>query len=127
MRLSASVALFATVIMLMFPGAAVEEEVDDMKQKFEVEFGGSLEKLADYWPGAFRWRCCGMSVGEGEEGHWGCDHHGDLACPPCKCDFCRGGKPVPASIHNERATHGLQLRRGPDPRSGGGGFFFGMR
>jgi hypothetical protein len=30
------------------------------------------------------------------------------------------GKMTPESIHKERATHGLQLSRGPDPRSKGG-------
>lgn len=44
-------------------------------------------------------------------------------CPagstPCCCDFCHMGKPPPDSIYmqNQQATRGLQLRRGPDPRS----------
>lgn len=96
--------------------AAVVEEVDEMKEKFEGEFGRSHAKLADYWPNAFRWTCCGMRL---DEGNWGCDHHGDPRSPvPCKCDFCRAGKPVPERIHKKRAENGLQLRRGPDLRSG---------
>lgn len=98
-------------------GGCYKEESDELKAKFEGEMGGSKKKLLKHFDTAFRWTCCGLSVGEGMHG---CDHHGDLANPqPCTCDYCRGGEPVPDKIFNEKTTHkvGLQLRQGPDPRS----------
>jgi hypothetical protein len=44
-------------------GHCIEEEADDLKKKFETEFGGSLEKFHQYWPQGFRWTCCGTDAG----------------------------------------------------------------
>ncbi|KAF8162110.1 hypothetical protein BJ912DRAFT_1006650 [Pholiota molesta] len=95
-------------------GHVLEEEADEMRAKFEGEFGGDEQKLFKYWPQAFRWTCCGTDA----DMNWGCDHHGS-GSKPCSCDFCRMGKPLPDSIYYERnaSRHGLTLRRGPDPRS----------
>ncbi|KDQ17582.1 hypothetical protein BOTBODRAFT_29757 [Botryobasidium botryosum FD-172 SS1] len=89
-------------------------EVDDLKHKFEVEFGGDEEKFFEYWPQGFRWTCCGLDGAI----TYGCDHHG-TGKKPCTCDFCRMGQPLPDSIYKEvdPARHGLELPRGPDPRS----------
>jgi hypothetical protein len=65
-------------------GNIVEEESDDHRRKFEVEFGGDEEKFYKYWQQAFRWTCCGTDAGM----DWGCDHHGS-GSKPCTCDFCR--------------------------------------
>ncbi|KAF5381795.1 hypothetical protein D9615_005438 [Tricholomella constricta] len=95
-------------------GAVVEEEADDLKRRFETEMGGNLERLYEEWNDAFRWTCCGTSAGM----DYGCDHHGS-GMHPCSCDFCRMGKPLPKSIYEEQSAErmGLNLRRGPDPRS----------
>ncbi|KAJ7346964.1 hypothetical protein DFH08DRAFT_869925 [Mycena albidolilacea] len=95
-------------------GACSSDEADDLKKKFETEFGGDEEKFFEYWPQGFRWTCCGTDAGM----EYGCDHHGS-GSQPCSCDFCGMGKPLPASIFNEKtpSRHGLNLRRGPDPRS----------
>ncbi|KAF8066747.1 hypothetical protein FPV67DRAFT_1626779 [Lyophyllum atratum] len=95
-------------------GAVFLEESDDMKRKFETEMGGDLEKLYRYHDSAFRWTCCGTSAGM----DYGCDHHGSGSFP-CSCDFCRMGKPLTERIYKEQSAErmGLNLRRGPDPRS----------
>ncbi|KAF8163748.1 hypothetical protein B0H34DRAFT_336394 [Crassisporium funariophilum] len=95
-------------------GNVSADESDDMRKKFEEEFGGDEEKLYDYWPQAFRWTCCGTSA----DMDWGCDHHGS-GSRPCTCDFCRGGEALPINIYKEDTAtrYGLKLQRGPDPRS----------
>ncbi|GLB41022.1 putative MYND finger [Lyophyllum shimeji] len=95
-------------------GAVCLEEADDLKHRFETEMGGDLQKLYEEWPDAFRWTCCGTSAGMDH----GCDHHGSGSFP-CSCDFCRMGKPLPERIYKEKSAErmGLNLRRGPDPRS----------
>ncbi|KJA21915.1 hypothetical protein HYPSUDRAFT_675475 [Hypholoma sublateritium FD-334 SS-4] len=95
-------------------GHVLIEESDDMRKKFEEEFGRDEAKLHKHWPQAFRWTCCGTDAGM----NWGCDHHG-TGSKACTCDFCKMGKPLPDSIYNElcASRHGLTLRRGPDPRS----------
>jgi len=115
-------------------GCCFEEESDDLRRKFETEFNSDEEKMHEYWPQGFRWTCCGTSA----DMDWGCDHHGS-GSRPCTCDFCRfvgigsssrytdvptysfirSGKPLPDSIYNDGSASrmGLQLRRGPDPRS----------
>ena len=116
-------------------GNCIIEECADMKRKFDEELKGDEENLYRYWPQAFRWTCCGL---EGDS-RFGCDHHG-RGTQPCSCDFCKArvfiqlsdvdpsaltmaqmGKRVPDSIHDPRmrsmAGRGLDLARGPDPRS----------
>jgi len=95
-------------------GNVLLEESADMKAKFEGEFKGDPRKLYRHWPQAFRWTCCGIDAGM----KYGCDHHGE-GSKPCSCDFCRMGKPLPNSIYNEQTASrmGLNLPRGPDPRS----------
>ena len=122
-------------------GACFLDECDDLKKTFETEFQGNLAKFYEYRPHAFRWTCCGMSGSM----KYGCDHHG-TGSKPCSCDFCtcvwlyylyliepqrglnfgpctvlayRMGKPIPEAIYNEKSTTkmGLNLPRGPDPRS----------
>ncbi|KDQ17573.1 hypothetical protein BOTBODRAFT_29748 [Botryobasidium botryosum FD-172 SS1] len=95
-------------------GNCFAEESDDLKRKFEVEYGGDEEKFFEYWPQGFRWTCCGA---EGDN-TYGCDHHG-AGRKPCTCDFCRMGKPLPDKIYKKKtpSRHGLELPRGPDPRS----------
>ena len=65
-------------------GNIVPAEADDLKRKFETEFGGDELKMYNYWPRGFRWTCCGA---DGEQ-RWGCDHHG-MGSVPCTCDFCK--------------------------------------
>lgn len=102
-------------------GGVVREEAAEHKEKFEKEYGSDKGKFCEYWPGAFRWTCCGMRAIEG----WaGCDHHGHPDAPsPCTCDFCKAGRPLSDRIHNKRvrsqAAQGLALRRGPDPNARG--------
>ncbi|KAF7321921.1 hypothetical protein MKEN_00714400 [Mycena kentingensis (nom. inval.)] len=95
-------------------GAVFEDEAEDLKKRFETEFGGDEAKFYDYRPGAFRWTCCGMRA----DMDYGCDHHGS-GKKPCTCDFCRMGKPLPDSVYFDKTSerHGLKLNRGPDPRS----------
>ncbi|KAF9523940.1 hypothetical protein CPB83DRAFT_645991 [Crepidotus variabilis] len=95
-------------------GHCFEEESADMKEKFEVKYGGDEKRFYNYWPQGFRWTCCGM---EGDM-KYGCDHHG-TGKKPCTCDFCRMGQALPDRIYNEQSAGrmGLQLARGPDPRS----------
>ncbi|KAF5389743.1 hypothetical protein D9757_005996 [Collybiopsis confluens] len=96
-------------------GAVFLEEADDLKERFEEEFKGDLKKFFNYRPNAFRWTCCGVDGSQ----TFGCDHHGIGGSKPCTCDFCRMGKPLPDSIFNKRSQSqmGLDLSRGPDPRS----------
>ena len=68
-------------------GNCLAEESEDLKRKFEDEFGGDEEKLYEYWPQAFRWTCCG---GQGDL-PYGCDHHG-RGTKPCSCDYCHVSK-----------------------------------
>ncbi|KAF9560651.1 hypothetical protein CPC08DRAFT_665197 [Agrocybe pediades] len=95
-------------------GHVFEDEAADLKRKFEVELQRDEAKFYKEWPQGFRWTCCGTDGGM----DYGCDHHGS-GPKPCTCDFCRMGKPLPDKIYNEDSAsrHGLQLRRGPDPRS----------
>ena len=41
-------------------GACCFEECDDLKNTFETEFEGNLERFYKDRPHAFRWTCCGM-------------------------------------------------------------------
>ncbi|KAI1207353.1 uncharacterized protein F4807DRAFT_462804 [Annulohypoxylon truncatum] len=85
-----------------------------LKRKYEEEFGSDDISMYGYWPQGFRWTCCGM-VGDQREG---CDHHGS-GPDPCQCDFCHMGRPLPDVIYNMNTLErqGLNLPRGPDPRS----------
>ena len=65
-------------------GGCFADESDDLKRKFEVEFGGDEARFYKHWPQGFRWTCCGTDAGM----KWGCDHHG-TGSKPCSCDFCR--------------------------------------
>lgn len=99
-------------------GACYEDEAADLKKTFETKFAGNLRDFYVDRPQAFRWTCCGL---DGSEGVYGCDHHGDAkAALPCKCDYCRGGKPVPSKMYAQRVgsqqAKGLAIRQGPDPR-----------
>jgi hypothetical protein len=40
-------------------GNVFKDEADDLKKKFEEEFGGDEEKFYKYRSQAFRWTCCG--------------------------------------------------------------------
>jgi len=95
-------------------GASFEEESEGLRKMFEEEFGGNVQRFHAYRPQAFRWTCCGTSANQ----DYGCDHHG-AGLQPCTCDFCRMGKPIPDKIYNEKLPSriGLDLPRGPDPRS----------
>ncbi|KAF9782793.1 hypothetical protein BJ322DRAFT_172060 [Thelephora terrestris] len=95
-------------------GASCFEDCDELKDTFETEFEGNLERFYKYRPHAFRWTCCGMPG----DMDYGCDHHG-TGSKPCSCDFCRMGKPLPERIYNKKPASrmGLNLPRGPDPRS----------
>ncbi|KAL0960541.1 hypothetical protein HGRIS_005579 [Hohenbuehelia grisea] len=90
------------------------EEVDDLKRTFNEEYDGDEAKFFEYWPQGFRWTCCGMTG----DMSYGCDHHG-RGKKPCTCDFCKMGKPLPDRIYFEQCASrkGLDLARGPDPRS----------
>jgi len=99
-------------------GATFKEEEHLLKEKFEKELKGKKYKLLKYRFAAFRWTCCGMN----DESLCGCDHHGHPdASQPCKCDFCKMGKPLPDKLiekrNNSQAAQGLNLQNGPDPRS----------
>ncbi|EJD42517.1 hypothetical protein AURDEDRAFT_89441 [Auricularia subglabra TFB-10046 SS5] len=87
----------------------------EQKRLFETEFSSNEEKFFKEWPKAFRWTCCGVA---GDQ-NWGCDHHNIKYPKPCTCDFCVMGKPLPDNVFNEKnmERHGLNLSRGPDPRS----------
>ena len=65
-------------------GACCFEDCDDLKNRFETEFEGNLERFYKHRPHAFRWTCCGMAG----DMDFGCDHHGS-GSKPCSCDFCR--------------------------------------
>jgi hypothetical protein len=80
-------------------GSTLAAEADDLKAKFEGEFGGSEERLYQYWPQAFRWTCCGADGAL----EWGCDHHG-TGLTPCTCDFCKYVLSVVRSRHIPNAS-----------------------
>src|SRR6204780_1484505 len=65
-------------------GNCFTDESEDLRHKFEIDFGGDLEKFHDYRPQAFRWCCCGLEA----DVPYGCDHHGS-GTRPCTCDYCR--------------------------------------
>ena len=65
-------------------GGCFADESDDLKRKFEGQFGGDEARFYKHWPQGFRWTCCGTDAGM----KWGCDHHG-TGSKPCSCDFCR--------------------------------------
>lgn len=71
-----------------------------------VEYEGCEERFAEYWENAFRWTCCGGSLGEGTNG---CN----TASFPCSCNFCRGALPERLRKHTQ-ASYGLCLQCGPD-------------
>jgi hypothetical protein len=65
-------------------GGCFAEESDDLKRKFEVEYGGDEAQFYKHWPQGFRWICCGTDASM----KYGCDHHG-TGSKPCTCDYCR--------------------------------------
>ncbi|KAI1089297.1 hypothetical protein F5B19DRAFT_467837 [Rostrohypoxylon terebratum] len=95
-------------------GHCFVSEVPFLKRKYEVEFGSDDILMYGFWPQGFRWTCCGLA---GDE-RLGCDHHGS-GPDPCQCDFCHMSKPLPDSIYlkDTLGRRGLNLPRGPDPRS----------
>ena len=95
-------------------GNTIVEESADLKRMYEEDFGRDDKKLYEYWPQAYRWTCCG-TVGDQK---FGCDHHG-TGPKPCECDFCHMGEPLPNKIYKAASMErkGLDLARGPDPRS----------
>jgi len=121
-------------------GGCFAEESDDLKWKFEVDYGGDEAQFHKHWLQGFRWTCCGTEGGMKR----GCDHHG-TGSRPCTCDYCRCicifrssfsviwaefnmmaalilsrmGKPLQDSIFKERSQtrHDLTLSHGPDRRS----------
>ena len=100
-------------------GGVSEEEAADERRVFEgPKFRSNEAKYFKHRRSAFRWTCCG-TVGDHV---YGCLHHGHPeAKAPCSCDFCRGGKPLPEELYQEnlrsQECQGIQIRRGPDPRS----------
>ena len=102
-------------------GGVLREEGEEMRDLFVNKYHSNCVKFCKFRPDAFRWTCCGVSVGGGVSG---CDHHGNpSAHAPCRCDFCLAGKPLNDDIWREtmssQAAQGLQstLLRGPDPKS----------
>ena len=95
-------------------GGVAADKADEFKAMFLNEYDGNEKRFAEYWDNAFRWTCCGSSLGEGTQG---CDHHG-RGSVPCSCPFCRAGMalPEPLSKHTQ-TSYGLNLYCGPDPRS----------
>lgn len=95
-------------------GNVILVESEDLRRKYEEEFGHDDRKLYEYWPQAYRWTCCGTSG----DMNFGCDHHG-TGPKPCSCDFCHSGKPLPDGIYKEDKIERKRLNfsRGPDPRS----------
>ncbi|KAI0881667.1 uncharacterized protein GGS22DRAFT_196236 [Annulohypoxylon maeteangense] len=95
-------------------GNCFVDEALQLKRKYEEEFGSDDIAMYGYWSHGFRWTCCGMAAGQND----GCDHHG-TGPDPCQCDFCHMGKSLPDSIYNMDTLErrGLNLPRGPDPRS----------
>ncbi|EJD42497.1 hypothetical protein AURDEDRAFT_114972 [Auricularia subglabra TFB-10046 SS5] len=91
------------------------EEAEEHKHRFETKYGRDEEKFFKYWPRAFRWTCCGLAG----DMNYGCDHHSVRYPKPCTCDFCIMGEPLPNKIFKEKnmERYGLNLPRGPDPRS----------
>jgi len=65
-------------------GGCFAEESDDLKRKFEVEYGGDEARFYKHCPQGFRWTCCGTNASI----KYGCDHHG-MGSKPCTCDYCR--------------------------------------
>ena len=97
-------------------GGFVVEEHEESRRTFEEEFGGDEEKYFEHRSNAFRWTCCGVDA---EIGEYGCDHHGNPRAPgPCKCDYCRAGRPLSERVWRNKvgsqAAKGLErtLRRG---------------
>ena len=73
-------------------GGFVASEEEETKREFEVKFGSDEARYFKHNAHGFRWTCCGVSA---DVGTYGCDHHGDPRAPgPCKCDFCRAGRPL---------------------------------
>lgn len=97
-------------------GCVFEEEAADPKERFETDCHSDLEKFFEYRPQGFRWTCCEL-VGSSP---YGCDHHG-TGPKACTCDFCRSGERLPDDVYNNPhpSRKGLELSRGPDPRSRG--------
>ena len=76
---------------LGFAGFVASEE-EETRRNFQEKFGGDEAKYFAYKPDGFHWTCCGVDASTGE---YGCDHHGDPRAPgPCRCDFCRAGRPL---------------------------------
>ena len=65
-------------------GACFAEESGDLKQKFEVEYGGDEARSYKHCLQGFRWTCRGTDASI----KYGCDHHG-TGLKPCTCDYCR--------------------------------------
>ncbi|KAI1646304.1 hypothetical protein F4815DRAFT_472792 [Daldinia loculata] len=94
-------------------GNCVVSESAELKRKYEEDFKSDDIRMHQYWPQGFRWTCCGML----SDMNFGCDHHG-TGPQPCSCDFCHSGKSLPDDAYKDTVPrHGLQLSRGPDPRS----------
>jgi hypothetical protein len=85
-----------------------------LRNKFEQEFNFDEEKLAKHETDAFRWTCCGTSLGQTSP----CDHHG-RGPTKCTCDFCVQGLPLSPAVSEKKSNvrYGLDLPLGPDPRS----------
>ncbi|KAL7623433.1 hypothetical protein AAE478_007115 [Parahypoxylon ruwenzoriense] len=95
-------------------GNCLASESAEMRHKYEVDFQSNDSRMYRYWPQAYRWTCCGLA---GDQ-RVGCDHHG-AGPTPCQCDFCHMGRPLPDSVYDADTPErlGLNLSRGPDPRS----------
>jgi hypothetical protein len=86
-------------------GGCLVEESDELKRKFETEFGGDKLKLLKYNDMAFRWTCCGLNARHGNE--WLRSSRRLMATMrarlPCGCDFfCHMGKPLPDRLVEKR-------------------------
>ena len=91
-------------------GGFVASEEEETRHDFEVRFGSDEARYFKHNPHGFRWTCCGVSA---DVGTYGCDHHGDPRAPgPCKCDFCRAGRPLSEREWRNKlasqAAHGLE-------------------
>ncbi|KAI1372907.1 hypothetical protein F4677DRAFT_431160 [Hypoxylon crocopeplum] len=95
-------------------GNCVVSDGAGLKRKYEEEFKSDDARMYRYWPQGYRWTCCGTDGGQ----RFGCDHHG-TGPEPCCCGFCHMGKPLPDRVYNKDTLErrGLELPRGPDPRS----------
>ncbi|KAI0853095.1 hypothetical protein F5Y00DRAFT_271587 [Daldinia vernicosa] len=95
-------------------GNSVASESARLKRMYEEDFKSDDIRMHQFWPQGFLWTCCGLLS---DMKNFGCDHHG-TGPRPCSCYYCHKGESQPDDIYkNTISRRGLQLSRGPDPRS----------